>query len=67
MPASLREHTPPVWWLQQQGGAWPRGTVKRSQRECEDGKSKSASKDTDGKDEGGSHRLESEERHGHQG
>ena len=43
------------------------GTVKRSQRECEDGKSKRASKDTDGKDEGGSHRLESEERHGHEG
>ena len=43
------------------------GTVKRSQRECEDGKSKSASKDTDGKDEGGSNRFESEERPGHQG
>jgi hypothetical protein len=43
------------------------GTVRRSQRECEDGKSESASKDTDGKDEGGSNRVESEDRHGHQG
>jgi hypothetical protein len=43
------------------------GTVRRSQREFQDGKSKSASKDTDGQDEGGSNRLESEERHGHQG
>ena len=43
------------------------GTVRRSQRECEDGKSKRASKDTDGKDEGGGNRHESEERPGHQG
>ena len=43
------------------------GTVRRSQRECEDGKSERASKDNDSKDEGGGNRLESEERRSRQG